>query len=714
MTRRRRHGLAALAVALVAAIAAHRRAGRSAGRRRRKRLRATRSSRQLSRSISRSIPGNGGEPNEGPGSYEEQQFAALAYPAADIPQAALAGARIGSGLEEGQVRHAARDRRASGCPSARPRRSIPSTELRNSFSYVPNAYVAGGRTTVLAIAPTCKPGRLPALDGAAGGGIWRPRTRSNGQPELGLPRPARFGIQRGGLDHRRPERPVGRHGLGRHGRGERLRRLRGRRRRLQDDERRRDVDGPARSKRLQLPRRRDRSRSCRATRTRSTRRRRAPCAASSSVLPAAASRSSRARRSGGSTSRPNGGASWTFIHNGAATTGRVHGRHDRGDERRALLAARRAPHRARPAEPEHRLRGLVRPRRLEVDRRGSTWTQIHAALVSTPAVTTSRPEIAVNVKNGKTRMYVAEGASGAPTARVFRTDDAQTGDAASGWVDLTSSSPADPGYGTFAYCTGQCWYDNFVYTPKGIPDIVYVGGSYSYDETGISNGRGVVLSTRRRRDVERHDDGRDRLPASERPASRPALPRHEPGEPAAVLRVERRRDHALERRATPTRRSSALRAGSRGTTLARCQQLLSSVPTELESMNKGYPTLQFQSLSVSPFNSEPAAGRHAGQRHLADPGQPDEVGEHDDRGRRPVRLRRLRPVVPVPHVLRASPDVNFSNGDIADWNWIGDPLSQPEAQSFYIADHQRPGRVRLRCSSARATCGGRRRTAWAR
>ncbi len=53
-----------------------------------------------------------------------------------------------------------------------------------------------------------------------------------------------------------------------------------------------------------------------------------------------------------------------------------------------------------------------------------------------------------------------------------------------------------PGYGTYNVCTGQCWYDIFVHTPKGHPDVVYVGGSYSYGETfGISNGRGVVLST---------------------------------------------------------------------------------------------------------------------------------------------------------------------------------------------------------------------------
>jgi len=44
------------------------------------------------------------------------------------------------------------------------------------------------------------------------------------------------------------------------------------------------------------------------------------------------------------------------------------------------------------------------------------------------------------------------------------------------------------------------------------------------------------------------------------------------------------------------------------TSLARCKQLLSRVPGELQSMNKGLSTLQFQSLSVSPFNSNVLQG----------------------------------------------------------------------------------------------------------
>src|SRR5262249_29846723 len=103
---------------------------------------------------------------------------------------------------------------------------------------------------------------------------------------------------------------------------------------------------------------------------------------------------------------------------------------------------------------------------------GTTWTQIKTPLVNTPAVTTDRAEFAVTtLPNGKTRMYVAEGASGTPASRFFRSDDVATGSPT--FTLLTSSNVADAGWATFNYCTGQCWYDNYVYTPAGHPDMVY-------------------------------------------------------------------------------------------------------------------------------------------------------------------------------------------------------------------------------------------------
>src|SRR5271166_6311369 len=42
--------------------------------------------------------------------------------------------------------------------------------------------------------------------------------------------------------------------------------------------------------------------------------------------------------------------------------------------------------------------------------------------------------------------------------------------------------------------------------------------------------------------------------------------------------------------------------GLSGSVLGRCQQLLSAVPSKLQSINKGLTTLQFYSLSVSPYD----------------------------------------------------------------------------------------------------------------
>jgi hypothetical protein len=145
-----------------------------------------------------------------------------------------------------------------------------------------------------------------------------------------------------------------------------------------------------------------------------------------------------------------------------------------------------------------------------------------------------RTMIAPTVKNGKTRIYLTEGTQNltgntGDTAAFWRTDNANQPAAAllatqaagstapappgnpfpatyNGWQKLTSNTTASPYYATNDFCTGQCWYDQRVYTPKGLPDTVYVIGSYNYNElpcntkgvgcgNGRSNGRGVVYST---------------------------------------------------------------------------------------------------------------------------------------------------------------------------------------------------------------------------
>src|SRR5207245_2423518 len=116
-----------------------------------------------------------------------------------------------------------------------------------------------------------------------------------------------------------------------------------------------------------------------------------------------------------------------------------------------------------------------------------TWIQIKTPLNS--ANNTDRAEFAVTkLLNGDTRMYVGVGNTGSPAARFYRSDKVQT--TVPSFTDLTAAQM--PAGQTIGYCTGQCWYDNFVVTPKGNPDIVYLGGSYQYFEYGgKSNGRGV-------------------------------------------------------------------------------------------------------------------------------------------------------------------------------------------------------------------------------
>ena len=151
-----------------------------------------------------------------------------------------------------------------------------------------------------------------------------------------------------------------------------------------------------------------------------------------------------------------------------------------------------------------------------------------------PGGGTDRTMVAPTVKNGKTRLYLTEGTANpngilaANASEFWRTDNANqpaatllasqaagtTEPAGNGnpfpatynsWQRLTSQTTSSPYFATDDFCTGQCWYDNEVYTPAGRPDTVYVIGSYLYGElpcntkgvgcgNGRSNGRGVLYS----------------------------------------------------------------------------------------------------------------------------------------------------------------------------------------------------------------------------
>jgi hypothetical protein len=162
-----------------------------------------------------------------------------------------------------------------------------------------------------------------------------------------------------------------------------------------------------------------------------------------------------------------------------------------------------------------------------------------------------RTMFALTVKNGHTRIYLTDGdvGGGGPTdplaANFWRTDNGQLPAATllasqgsitpsgaactppdpathtfpaaytTGWQCLTSRDTANPYFPTQDFCWAQCWYDEDVYTPAGMPDTVYVIGAMQYDEqpcdtkgvgcgfghdatgqgAGMSNGRAVLYSS---------------------------------------------------------------------------------------------------------------------------------------------------------------------------------------------------------------------------
>src|SRR5258708_40083262 len=106
----------------------------------------------------KALPTNGGVAPEGPGSAAEAAFLQGACPDADIPAERIDNARRSHGFP-----------RSKGFPGGEPRRGAwgligpseavyPFFALRTSALYVPNEYVAAGRTTSLALPGDCEPG----------------------------------------------------------------------------------------------------------------------------------------------------------------------------------------------------------------------------------------------------------------------------------------------------------------------------------------------------------------------------------------------------------------------------------------------------------------------------------------------------------------------------------------------------------------------------
>ncbi len=308
---------------------------------------------------------------------------------------------------------------------------------------------------------------------------------------------------------------------------------------------------------------------------------------------------------------------------------------------------------------------------------GATWAQIKTPLNG--ARSDDRAEFAVNkLPNGKTRMYVGIGNAGAPAARFWRTDDAA---GAAVFTDMTTSQNIN-------YCTGQCWYDNLVVSPAGYPDIVYLAGSYDYATYGFStNSRGVLMSM----------DGGATFNDVSWDANSPHNGIH-PDQHALVVSDSNPflffegSDGGLMRSSGDFVDQSAECAtrGLIGANLALCQGLLTHVPTQLYSLNKGLSTLQFQSFSVNPFDPKNLMGG------TQDNGTFETTGSaavwpqiiYGDGGQSGFNTGNS--ALRFNSFFGQFHDANFQNGEPTKWVIISGPIAaSPEGSNFYapiIAD----------------------------
>ena len=619
----------------------------------------------------------------GPSSFEEEQDLARAYPAASVQHAWIAAAREGWKSTKGRPFASGKGRKGEWVSVGPSSALYPLSEFRTRTDYVAGEYVAGGRITSLAIAPSCQPGHCRLWAGAAGGGVWRTDNALAGTPKWEFVSGS-FELNAIGSLTLDPNDPSGNtlyvgtgeaNAAGSAAAGVGIYKT---------------TDGGATWTLLGANEFGGRAVGSMAIHP-----------TSPNVVYAASTRAVRgisATTSGAVSLIPgapqwglyksiDGGATWDFIHNGSAdeTTCSVSG--DSADTSGcSLRGVRRVL--IDPNDPDVIYAGSFAKGVWRSADAGENWAQIFAPLESGPATSwTERPEFALADTGSTTRMYLQIGALGAIDSTFHVGED--VGGAAA-FTQKSSPDPAQPGWGSQGLCSnpavgiGQCWYDQLVHSPPGKPDMVYVGGVYVYGEQ-TANHRGVILS----------EDGGNSWYDMTEDLTDPVHPNQlhpdqhflvtNPSNPHQFFEAS---DGGVVR-STGELVDGSAQCATRGLSAvlqARCEQMLSKIPARLDSLNKGLQTLQFFTLSASPHKPGLLQGGTQDNGTWQSEGNPNtwlntniSDGGHNGFD---VAIPEFRmSMFFYPQIF-----VNYSNGDDADWNWVSDTFfTNGENLIFYPA-----------------------------
>jgi hypothetical protein len=333
---------------------------------------------------------------------------------------------------------------------------------------------------------------------------------------------------------------------------------------------------------------------------------------------------------------------------------------------------------------------------------GATWQNVYVGEPDDGSLGSFlgiRYEVAAaRLPNGKTRLYIYEGANPVDTngdgvldkaSFILRTDDARA--ASPSFTKLSSAVDGTPGFSSFNICAGQCSYDMPIASPPGKPNEVWIGGVTQYGElppypgADRSNGRNIMRSTDGGTSfTDMSGDARDPFEANHPdvhifgfvPGPGPTLAFI--GSDGGLMRTNGRYVDDSSDCDEPARNLS-------GVDLADCRDWLSDVPQRLFTLNRGLRTLQFQDLTPNP--NDPLGDVIGGTQDNGTLGYSG-TGTwlnfvSGDGGQAGIDARQGN--IRYHTYFNAQGDVNYRGNDPQYWSWIFDPvLFSLEASAFYI------------------------------